>query len=231
MRRLGEILAALAPLLLVACGSSHSVPERPTWSDVEPILRANCLGCHGGSARTTGSAGGVVYRFDFFDMTPEICGEAAAAVDVPTFALGRAALMANAIASVDPSIRPRMPPAPAPSLAGSEWQTILNWTQNPQRGAMPPGNRPPTARLTADTSLAADKRWILSTVIEDPDGESVVGILTAGDLRINLDRPGAFVSAIDTSSWLGGDVPVQAVVCDGWNAATYRLGTLAIQHK
>ncbi len=221
---------AVLPLLLAACGGSHTVAEHPTWADVEPILRADCLQCHGGSARTTGNVGDVVYRFDFFDVTPEICGESAATVDGSAFAAARAQLIANSISSDSASIRPRMPPAPSPALADWEWKTILRWTQAPAKGAAPPGNRPPTVRLV-NSAPSADKRWTLSAVVEDPDGESAIGMLTIGDFKFNLDRPGAFVSEIDTSQWPAGDVSVQAIVCDGWTSATYTLGSIAVAHR
>jgi hypothetical protein len=222
---------ALSLVTLAGCyQQSHSVPEHPTWADVEPILRADCLQCHGGSAPITASAGNRIYRFDFFDLTADVCGEAAAAVDLPTFAAGSSALIANAITSIDRSVRPRMPPAPSPSLGDWEWRTLLRWTDNPSRGLAPTSNHPPVVQIRAET-LFADKRWSIWAIVEDPDGEAAVGLLTVGDFQLKMDRPGAFIIDIDTSRWPAGEVPVHAVACDGWTNVDYALGTITVQHK
>src|SRR5581483_3833332 len=68
--------AALAGAALPACGGPD-VPEHPTWANVEPIVRAQCSSCHGASAAITG--GGT--RFDFYDMTADLCGDAVQAMD------------------------------------------------------------------------------------------------------------------------------------------------------
>jgi hypothetical protein len=229
---------ALRPLLVgwllvlgptVACRSSPAVPAHPTWSDVEPILRADCLQCHGGSAASTASLGAVVYRFDFFDVTTAVCGDAAAAVELSTFAAGWAGLMATSITSVNEATRPRMPPAPSPSLADWEWQTLLNWTADPVKGSYPPDNRPPTLHLTTDTRVV-DQRLNLSAVLEDPDGQSAIGVLTVGDYTLKMDRPGAFTATVDTSNWPAGDAAIAATVCDGWSRARYDLGGVSVLH-
>lgn len=227
-RRATLFAAALGCLSLGAC-ESHAVPENPTWVDVEPILRARCLQCHGGSAPLTGSVDNVIYRFDFFDLTPNVCGDAAAAVELPSLAAGWSGSIARAITSPDGFIRPRMPPLPATPLADWEWQTLLRWTDHPQKGPFPAGDRPPTCRITNATRVI-DAKLDLGVVVEDPEGESAVGFLTVGDTRITLDRPGAFSAVMDTSAWPEGDVPVSAVLCDGWNRATYELGSFTVQH-
>jgi hypothetical protein len=227
-RRTALHVAALGLLALSAC-ESHPVPENPTWVDVEPILRARCLQCHGGSASLTASLDNITYRFDFFDVTAAVCGEAASAVQLPSFAAGWSGSIARDITSADGFIRPRMPPLPATTLADWEWQTLLRWTAHPEKGAIPEGNRPPTCRITNATRIV-DAELDLGVVVEDPDGESAIGILTIGDTRITLDRPGAFLAAIDTSAWAEGEVPVSVALCDGWNSATYGLGSFTIQH-
>ena len=222
--RTGVLSVAVAAGLaqLAACRSSPAVPDHPTWSDVEPILRADCLQCHGGSAATTGSLGAVVYRFDFYDVTTDVCGDAAAAVPSSPFAAGLAGLISMDITSVDGSTRPKMPPAPSPSLADWEWQTLLRWTVDPRKGAYPEGNRPPTIRLTADTRQV-DSRFTFSALLEDPDGQSAIGVLTIGASTLKLDRPGAFSAILDTSGWPPGDVPIAATVCDGWSLSLIHI--------
>ena len=216
-------------LCVAACGSSHSVPANPTWADVEPILRGECLSCHGGSAATTGSVGTRQYRFDFFELTAESCGEAASAVVAMPFASGWSQAIADSITSIDPTVRPRMPPAPALPLAEWEWQTILGWTGTHEKGPPPIGNRPPVVHL-AETALTVDKRLVISVVLDDPDGQSAVGVLSVGDFKLKMDRPGAFSVTVDTSEWDDGDLSVQATVCDGWGNASYALGTVTVLH-
>src|SRR5262245_17374957 len=82
-------LLACTLLLIAGCGAGAVVPEHPLWSDVAPILRGECGGCHGWTAsdRPPDAAGvhpentGGSYRFDFFDATADVCGDAALALD------------------------------------------------------------------------------------------------------------------------------------------------------
>jgi len=233
--RFGRLVAMLAGASgTPACEPAHPVAEHPTWVDVEPILRADCLQCHGGSASLTGSVTGATYRFDFYDLTPEVCGEAASAVDttaLPATVLAgaSAALIATSITSVDGTTRPRMPPAPSPALADWEWQTILRWTDLPEKGTRPE-NQAPVLRI-ASLSRSVDRALSYSVIVEDPEGQSAVGVLTIGSFKLKMNRPGAFAGAIDTSSWPEGEAAVQAVVCDGWTNAAYTLGTIVISHQ
>ena len=200
----------------------------PTWSDVEPILRAECTSCHGGSAATTGGARGVVYRLDFYDLDPQTCGDATAAMEAARFAAAASSQIAFDITSESASIRPRMPPAPGPSLVEWEWQTLLRWADHPQKGPEPTGNRPPVIQVVTSNRLVTANSFNLSVVLEDPDGDSAMGVLTIGDVTLKMDRPGAFAVNIDASQWPAGPAQVQATVCDGWRQATYDLGSFAI---
>src|SRR5205814_9168460 len=123
-------------LLLALTGCAPEVPAAPTWVDVEPILRGNCTSCHGANP----SAGGDV-RFDFFELTEEVCGEAAHALDASQMAHGYAPLIE---AAVTPGAggRARMPPTPAPALADWERETLVRWARDPALGE-PPDNRAP----------------------------------------------------------------------------------------
>jgi hypothetical protein len=223
-------LLFVSGLLLGACEPTPEVPARPTWADVEPILRGNCTGCHGATAAITG-AGMSPYRLDFYDMTAATCGEAAAALAGQTLAHGWAALIAADLTSPGSGWRPRMPPAPGPPLLDWERQTVVRWaTQtDPPRGEPRRDNRRPDIELEA-TSGAADRRLAFTAVISDADGEAVVGSLEVGDLRLFTDHAGAFGADIDTSSWTAGLYPIRAVLCDGWDDVTYDLGTVLITH-
>ena len=222
-------VAALACTPLSAC-ARPTAPANPTWADVQPIISGECGSCHGASAVTTGAG----YRFDFLDMTRDVCG---AAVD----AIGEGTPMAQALASQiwmdissppnQPGVRPLMPPPPAPYLADWEWQTIERWVdQGAPRGDIPPGNRPAAFRFYSSASTA-DRSLDITAVVADPDGDPVVGVLSiGGNPPFKMDRSGAFSAHVDTSAWTPGDQTVTAVLCDGWSNVSYRVGTVTISH-
>jgi hypothetical protein len=223
-------IAALALLAAPACEPEPEVPENPGWAHVEPILRAQCNHCHGATARTTGSLGGIVYRFDFYDMTTSVCGDAAAGMDSPGgLARAWAPMMRTAIRNPAGG-RARMPPSPAEPLADWERRTLLRWAEQPfpTLGFPPPGNRRPQIRLTAPR--LADGSLNILAVVDDPDGEPVVGVIKIGDTTLRMDRAGSFAATLTTSSWPAGRYPITAVLCDGWDSAAYRLDVVDIVH-
>jgi hypothetical protein len=209
------------PLALAAsaCGSDPAVPANPTWTDVEPILRAECTHCHGGTAPVTAALGELFFRFDFYDMTTEICGEAAEALPAVTLGHGYAKLIQADVTVPEGCTRGRMPPAPAGALADWQRETLIRWAS----AADPP-------RGLSAASATADQRLTFTAVIDDPDGEPVVGILKVGDLRLKMDRPGSFAADLDTSAWPAGTQPISAVLCDGWSNVAYPLGNVEIKH-
>lgn len=222
-------LAAAALLVAVgfsACGEDRQAPDNPTWRDVEPILRGECSHCHGGSAATTGAG----FRFDFYDMTKETCGDAADALGAGTpMAKALAPQIAKAITSDYPSVRPTMPPLPAEYLKQWEWQTILRWTDNPQRGVRAEDNTPPDV-VVNQLAARADKFLDVGVTLEDRDGDPVVGVLKIGDQTFKMDRSGSFSTRADTSTWDPGDRQVSVVLCDGLSNVSYTLGSVNITH-
>jgi hypothetical protein len=202
--------------------------------DVQPILAGECSHCHGSTADLTGEARtGGGYRLDFYDMNKGVCGPA-------TTVLGEGRAMANAYAddiwtaitapADRPNERPRMPPSPAPYLAAWEWQTIQRWVADgAPKGELPHGNQPARFRLYRDTG-PADQMLDITTVIEDPDGDPIVGVLQFGAFALKMDRGGAFSARLDTSSWPVGEIMVTAVLCDGWSSVSYAVGTLTVRH-
>ena len=224
---LGQAIA-ISFLTLAACGSPPAVPELPTWADVEPILRGACVGCHGGSAAIAGSTAGATYRLDFYDMSSDVCGDAAMAMAPSRFAAAASSQIAFDITSTSPSIRPRMPPLPGPALVDWEWQTLLRWTHDPRKGTPPIGNQPPTIRITSPRRTLQTV-FTLSALLEDADGDSAVGLLRVGDeISLRMDRPGAFAVDIDASQWPSGAVSVRATVCDGWGQVSRDLGSIDV---
>jgi hypothetical protein len=227
-------LAAAAVPMLLALGCTPEARQHPTWADVQPILAGECSHCHGAGADRMGDARtGGGFRLDFYDMKEDVCAEA-------TQVLGEnkplAASYANDIwlaittPADRPHERPRMPPPPAPYLAEWEWQTLQRWVADgAPKGELPHSNRPARFRLYHDSG-PADRTLDITAVIEDPDGDPIVGVLQFGDFTLNMDRGGAFSATLDTSSWAPGERTVTAVLCDGWSSVSYAVGTLAVSH-
>lgn len=244
-------LALLAGVL--GCGASHDVPEHPTYAEVAPILRGQCGSCHGWTAGVRvcpgfgtpeiepncrnwkggdrpGTGGGL--RFDFFDVTPEICGNAALALDGSVSLAGSPAVAAQIATDLVPEAGatwPSMPPRPSPALPDWQLETLARWAAQPTKGPPPSGNRPPTIAVS-QLPLRADGQLAFTAVIDDPDGDSVVGVIEAGGVAFPMARSGSFSVRLDATSWPAGTMRPVAVLCDGWTRATIDLGPIEIQH-
>lgn len=218
---------SLAVVAFSGCAPEPVAPLNPTWADVEPILRGECNHCHGGSAPTTASIGGAVYRFDFYDMTTDVCGDAQAAMNVPALARGSASLIQRDVTPVVGVPRPRMPPAPGAVLADWQRETLQRWADRPVKGAAPAGNQPP--RLEVQRFPASvNKRLAFVAVLSDPDGQSALGVIKVGGLVYKMDHPGSFDVDFDSSSWPVGQQKVTAVLCDGWVSSEVELGQITV---
>jgi hypothetical protein len=204
---------------------AKEAPQNPTWADVEPILRAECTGCHGATANATGGG----FRFDFYDMAADPCGEAAKVLADVGMARSQASNIATAITTTDPDVRPRMPPLPAPYLSDEQWLTILRWTANPAKGDRPPANGAPRIRVDG-TPVEAGATLDVRVVVDDPDGDPVIGVVKIGDRIAKMDRSGAFAATYDTSSWPAGTITMSAVICDGWSQVSADLLTISVKH-
>jgi hypothetical protein len=214
------------PLLVGACQGTPDVPAHPTWADVAPILAGECNHCHGATAPVTGSLGPAVYRFDFYDMSDALCGDAAAAMDVPALAAAAAKSMKADITPPGGG-RPRMPPAPAPVLEDWERETIQRWADQPIKGPLPAGNHRPRISVNRLPASAKGELAFIAT-IDDPDADSVVGVLELGPLTFKMDHPGTFAVRFDLADMPVGPQPLSAVLCDGWGSAAYDLGPIQI---
>lgn len=179
----------------------------------------------------TGAVGPVAYRFDFFEVSDLVCGEAASAMD-PTQGMARAWATSIPKAITAPhGGRARMPPAPAAPLAEWERLTLVRWAEQPfpSLGLPDRGNRRPVVSISAPR--LANARLGLTVLVEDPDGEPVLGVLTVGDTVLRMDRAGSFTTILDTSQWPDGRYPIGATLCDGWGSAAYRLGVVDVVHS
>ena len=125
-----------------------------------------------------------------------------------------------------------MPPLPAPSLEPWQWETILRWTAErptPLKGDAPVDNRAPVVRIS-ELDSHVDRTLHLSLNLEDPDGSASVGIVKIGSFTLKMNRPGAFIADVDTSSWPEGALSVDVVLCDGWAKANYSFGPVTVAH-
>jgi hypothetical protein len=229
----------VARLLLLAiaaglgCYSPPAEPQNPTWADVAPIFRGECNGCHGWNTAQTGGG----YRFDFYDATQTVCGDAA-------LAMGKAVILAGSpvatsfiksdVVTQSGAPWPRMPPQPTPAMPDWERNTIERWESQstgvpPVKGLAPTGNRPPTISVT-NYPATAGAQLSFTVVIDDPDGDSAIGVIEANGLAFLMNRPGSFDVSFDSSSWPSGPQQVTAVLCDGWTSASYPLGMVPIRH-
>jgi hypothetical protein len=211
-------------LTLIAVAACEPTPiANPTWVDVEPIVRGTCTHCHGANDR----AGGGV-RFDFFAMNAEICGDASAALDARPMAHGLATLIEAAITPTAAGTV-RMPPSPASPLNDWERETLLAWTRAPMLGS-PSSNHLPRVTVAGEVPRVADRAVEFTLLVDDPDGEPVVGVVQLGERTVKLDGPGAFQVTIDTASFDTGRYVARSSVCDGWELASYDLSEIVVIH-
>ncbi|HZL17455.1 MAG TPA: hypothetical protein VFG23_06890 [Polyangia bacterium] len=220
----------LSPWLVAAvgCNSTPAEPQNPAWADVAPIFRGECDSCHGWTAPTTGAG----YRFDFFDATEGVCGDAALAMESGVVLAGSP--LAGPQIQTDLLVQkgarwPRMPPQPSPALPDWERDTLERWAAQPIKGPSPPGNRAPNISI-AGYPATADDQLSFTAIIDDPDGDSTIGVIEVNGLAFLMGRPGSFDVQFDSSIWPAGPQDVSAVLCDGWSSATIALGSVQIRH-
>jgi hypothetical protein len=220
--------AVFLPVIwLTGCQGPPQVPTSPTWADVAPILQGECNHCHGATAMVTGSMGPATYRFDFYDMSDALCGDAAAAMDVPALAAAAAKLIKTDISSSGGG-RPRMPPAPGPVLESWERETLQRWADQPIKGPLPAGNRRPRIEVNRLPATAKSQLAFIAT-IDDPDADSVIGVVKFGDLSFKMDHPGSFAVRFDLTGMAAGPQQLTAVLCDGWGNTAIDLGPISVQ--
>ncbi|HVV51564.1 MAG TPA: hypothetical protein VHO06_17980 [Polyangia bacterium] len=206
------LAVAVVALGAAGCASPPAEPLHPAWADVAPLFRGACDGCHGWTSPQTGGG----YRFDFYDTAA--CGDAALALN-PALPLagapGVGALIVEDVLPERGSPWPRMPPQPSPALPDWERDTIERWAVQPAKGMAPLGNRPPTISVDA-YPVTVDAQLSFIAVLDDPDGDSVIGVVEANGSAFLMDRAGSFDVSFDTSTWPAGTQTVTEVLCDGW---------------
>jgi hypothetical protein len=231
MSRRTSLLSSLSVplgLLALGCSEAPSVPAHPTWADLAPIIHGECSHCHGSTAFTTGGG----YRLDFYDVTTDVCGEAAEAIQLGSILASTSApLMLADVSTPMGGGRPRMPPAPAPLLQDWERETLVRWTMQPAKGAPPANNHAPTITI-AHVPVSVDQRLNFTAVLDDADADPVIGVVkvTGASTAFAMNRAGAFSVDLDASTWPAGTERLSAVLCDGWTKATFDLGPITIKH-
>jgi hypothetical protein len=243
VRALASVVVAGVLLAGLPAGSGCSAPiapANPTWADVSPVLRGECVSCHGWTAtdRPPNAAGvhppntGGSLRLDFYDLTPDVCGDAVLALDPGVSLAGSPGVtleIARDVVRQAGAGWPTMPPQPGPALQDWELETIERWSSNPVKGPPPAGNRPPTIAVNQLPSVA-DQQLSFTAIVDDPDNDSVVGVVEVGGLAFLMNRSGSFDVVFDSSAWPAGLVTPTAILCDGWSRSSVDLGPIAIQH-
>ncbi len=223
-RSLPLLWPALAGVM-AGCSPAPIGPIDPAWADVAPIFRGQCNSCHGWTAKDTGAS----YRFDFFDMTTDVCGRRGpgAGQGIGSGRQPAGDRKDRRRHSIQQSGWARMPPPPSPALPDWDRETLDRWAASPGPGQAPSGNRPPTLLLSA-LPATADQSVSFTVVLEDPDGDAALGVVEMNDVAFLMNRTGSFHVQFDSSSWpAGAQIPV-VTICDGWVKSEYTLAPVQI---
>jgi hypothetical protein len=104
----------------------------------------------------------------------------------------------------------QMPPPPASPLRERDRQTFVRWLANPLLGERRPDHLP-RARLV---ELAAEAGDLLVTLdVFDPDGDTVLGQVTAGVAQAAIRRSGRQTVRLTGQA---GSETVMVTLCDGF---------------
>ncbi len=235
--RLRRAWLALGLLAAAGCGGQAPEPVSPGWADVEPIFRGECNGCHGWNTGQTGGG----YRFDFSDTVSleAACGLAAQAINPKKLVPSPISLAADPgvpkLIGMDVVAQAgqrwaRMPPQPSPALTARDRDMLQRWAANPNPSGPPADNRPPSITVS-NIPPSASAELDFTAVLDDPDGDPVLGVITVNNLGFFMNRSGSFAVSFDSSTWPAGPQTVAAVVCDGWTKVSVSsLGTVQIAH-
>lgn len=164
---------------LLGCAVQEPAPEKPTWvDDVQPILQGNCFHCHGDGPRPEGATRWDVYDLkDAFYMDHGFVEDAA----VIAGASSHYPLMAILIGPMAGD-NLRMPPPPATRLSDHDLQVLLNWSKTGfTKGKHSPNHKPTIKWLEKPKTF----------VVNDADGDQVLGKLTCGTDEITISRTGS----------------------------------------
>jgi hypothetical protein len=206
-----SLVSAVA--LSSACEGPKPIPENPTWAeDVLPIIRGNCLGCHGAGPVCTkaGQTGCRPWpsRWDVFDtadfgLTEDELGEAGV-----TSAKDK---VEDWLRSIEKGMPARMPPAPASPLEADQIAILKKFLAKPLKGKHDL-NRAPFVRVVSRTFSDGKLKVVVDVV--DRDDDQVLGKASAGgDSQAVVKSSGR-----QTLEFAGADkdATVTVTLSDGW---------------
>ncbi|MBA3398099.1 MAG: hypothetical protein H0T89_36070 [Deltaproteobacteria bacterium] len=218
------IYLGLVGLLLAAC--APDVPAAPSFQqDIQPILAANCVRCHGTPAIGGAPSG---FRLDMFEDVEVIDPSGVGLITIAGAKSQSSRIAARAAAGEMP---PRFP------LDDWQIEMLENWEANPVRGTRA-DNRAPTASVEAIEDEVVEetpgiRRFVTITVrVDDPDPDIVGGVLRAR-LGATVYPIGMIHSGINRIRWettaiAAGEFTLDAVLDDGGVVVTVALGSLEV---
>lgn len=226
-------------LVAAACAAACApdAPTAPTWDDVQPILAANCIRCHGAEPRLGAPRG---FRLDLYDETFVDGAQRRGAAQMAEFIAERAGRLGE------------MPPDYP--LYDRQRDILVRWFEtrpNPMTGGSlplrgdPAANHPPTVALVDPPGSAVDQTVTLGHVAADEDGELLSGNLAYASVASCATPVGTAVAAgIVTDelrdgrgavTWDTGPLPpggylLTATVTDATGSTTTEVGCVDVVH-
>lgn len=216
-----------AALALIAMTGCLDTPAEPTWArDVQPILAANCVRCHG--AVPSGGAPDS-FRLDSYDDQPGPHARTIRGAATMAQYMGIRVEPVGAREDGVTSMPPRF------GLTDRQIDIINAWAlSGAPRGPAAQGNRPPQISLRAPLGDALlDGVMTIRYEIADPDRDLVVGELRAGLDRDSSVRVGELHDGRGDVAWdigviAAGTYTLFAVLDDGSGPVDTEVGTYEV---
>lgn len=216
-------------LPLLALAGCLDTPAEPTWArDVQPIVAANCVRCHGavpsGGAPTT-------FRLDSYDdvvgSDGQIVHGALAMAQYMAIRVDRVGARADGVTSMPPLF----------GLSDRQIEIINAWAiAGAPRGSSASGNQAPAIALRSPLGeTLLDGVMTIRYEITDPDRDLVIGELRAGPDRETSVQVGELHDGRGELAWDIGVLPAGsyqlfAVLDDGGGPADIDLGSYEVVH-
>jgi hypothetical protein len=214
MTKLSFMASSTLALAALGCTGEAPAPDKPTWvDDVMPILQSNCFHCHGASAK---QKGGNSFRWDVLDLSNPLYAQIGFGEAKEDPADPKSATVWYSVVNpahyiqiplfVQPNMTDdaRMPPPPATRLTARDIDVLSKWMAT----GFTPGSHQPNHKPTI--------RWLTRNktfVVEDADGDQVLGKLDCGGMDVSLPRSGMHTLPEGVSG------PCTGNLFDGWGDA------------
>jgi hypothetical protein len=200
-------------VVLAGCRGEDPIPIKPTWNDVQPILRGNCFSCHGSQPHPGDPrVNPVALRWDVFDPSEAMTalGLTNLGDNIAGASIGVAMYLPDPKPPAGPNQfgRAFMPPPPADTLSDRDIAVLQRWSDAKfPKGSRPENQKPTVTWLTRPTVFE----------VQDADLDQVLGKLTCGTTVTPLTRSGGWTLPA------GSAPPCQVVLYDGWDTVTTTL--------